>query len=64
MDFSDAENKIFIDLRFGPKWTYISTVRTFAENFIAISLENKKKAGIIAMSVNELIENAIKYLLK
>ena len=61
MNPSDAENKIFVDLKFGPKWTYISTVRTFVENFMAISLENKKKAGIIAMSVNELIENAIKY---
>ena len=61
MDPSEAKNKIFIDLRFDHKWTYISTVRTFVENFIAISLENKKKAGIIAMSVNELIENAIKY---
>jgi len=28
---------------------------------MAISLSDKKKAGIIAMSVNELIENAIKY---
>ncbi len=57
----ETENRIFVDLKFGPKWTYISTVRTFVENFMAISLENKKKAGIIAMSVNELIENAIKY---
>ena len=57
----EAENRIFVDLKFGPKWTYISTVRTFVENFMAISLANKKKAGIIAMSVNELIENAIKY---
>jgi len=55
------ENKIFVDLKFGPKWKYISTVRTFVENFMAISLLDKKKAGIIAMSVNELIENAIKY---
>jgi len=61
LDLSEGENKIFVDLKFGPKWTYISTVRTFVENFMAISLENKKKAGIIAMSVNELIENAIKY---
>lgn len=61
MDLSETENKVFVDLKFGPKWTYISTVRTFVENFMAISLENKKKAGIIAMSVNELIENAIKY---
>jgi len=57
----EDENKVFVDLKFGPKWTYISTVRTFVENFMAISLEDKKKAGLIAMSVNELIENAIKY---
>lgn len=55
------ENMIFVDLKFGPKWKYISTVRTFVENFMAISLADKKKAGVIAMSVNELIENAIKY---
>jgi len=61
VDPLETENKIFVDLKFGPKWTYISTVRTFVENFMAISLENKKKAAIIAMSVNELIENAIKY---
>lgn len=61
MNPPEAGNKIFVDLKFGPKWTYISAVRTFIENFMAISLDNKKKAGIIAMSVNELIENAIKY---
>ena len=61
MDPTDTGQKIFVDLKFGPKWTYISAVRTFVENFMAISLDNKKKAGIIAMSVNELIENAIKY---
>ncbi len=61
MSPTSTENKIFVDLKFGPKWTYISTVRTFVENFMAISLSDKKKAGIIAMSVNELIENAIKY---
>ena len=55
------ENMIFVDLKFGPKWKYISTVRTFVENFMAISLADKKKAGVIAISVNELIENAIKY---
>ena len=57
----DDKNRIFVDLKFGPKWTYISAVRTFIENFMAISLDDKKKAGLIAMSVNELIENAIKY---
>jgi hypothetical protein len=57
----EDENRVFVDLKFGPKWTYISTVRTFVENFMAISLADKKKAGLIAMSVNELIENAIKY---
>lgn len=61
MNPPDEGHKIFVDLKFGPRWTYISAVRTFVENFMAISLDNKKKAGIIAMSVNELIENAIKY---
>ena len=57
----ENEKKIYVELRFGPRWTYISTVRTFVENFMAITLENKKKAGTIAMAVNELIENSVKY---
>jgi hypothetical protein len=57
----EKESKIYVELKFGPKWTYISTVRTFVENFMAITLENKKQATSIAMAVNELIENAVKF---
>jgi len=57
----EKEAKIYVELKFGPKWTYISTVRAFVENFMAITLENKKKATSIAMAVNELIENAVKF---
>jgi hypothetical protein len=55
------ESKIYVELKFGPKWTYISTVRTFVEDFMTITLEDKKKATSIAMAVNELIENAVKF---
>ena len=58
---TEKEAKIYVELKFGPKWTYISTVRAFVENFMAITLENKKKATSIAMAVNELIENAVKF---
>jgi hypothetical protein len=58
---NNKEAKIYVELKFGPKWTYISTVRTFVENFMAITLENKKQATGIAMAVNELIENAVKF---
>ena len=57
----DREANIYVELKFGPKWTYISTVRTFVENFMAITLENKKQATSIAIAVNELIENAVKF---
>lgn len=53
--------KFYVELKFGPKWIYISTVRAFVENFMAITLENKKQASTIAMAVNELIENAVKF---
>jgi len=62
MDSQKNESKdAFVELKFGPKWKYISTVRTFIENFTAITIENKKQASNIAMAVNELVENAIKY---
>jgi len=53
--------KAFVELRFGPNWEYISTVRNFIINFLAITLDDKKRADRIAMAVNELVENAIKY---
>ncbi len=55
------DRKAFVELKFGPNWSYISTVRIFIVNFLAITLEDKKRADNIAMAVNELIENAIKY---
>jgi len=53
--------KAFVELKFGPNWSYISTVRNFIINFLAITLVDKKRADHIAMAVNELVENAIKY---
>jgi hypothetical protein len=55
------KSRPFIELRFGPKWKYISTVRTFIQNFLAITLENQIKADKISMAVSELVENAVKY---
>ncbi|HNR87728.1 MAG TPA: hypothetical protein PKM65_05270 [Spirochaetota bacterium] len=56
-----AGRKAFVRLQFGPNWNYIATVRIFVMNFLAITLEDKKKADVIAMAVNEMVENAIKY---
>jgi len=55
------EKKAYVELKFGPNWKYISTVRIFIVNFLAITLEDKIRADHIAMAVNELVENAIKY---
>lgn len=55
------EHRAFMDLQFEPNWTYISAVRNFVENFIAITFDDKRRANVVAMSVNELVENAIKY---
>lgn len=57
----DGLKSTFIDLSFESKWTYISAVRTFLQNFVAITLDDKQKADVIAMAVNELVENAVKY---
>jgi hypothetical protein len=46
---------------FGPRWTYIATVRTFLQNFLSITLADNKWADVISMAASELLENAVKY---
>jgi hypothetical protein len=51
----------FIWLKFGPRWKYIACARSFIQNFLAISIEDKAKADKIALAASELLENAVKY---
>lgn len=51
----------YIEIRFGPRWKYISPVRVFIQNFIAIALSDQAKADSLAMATSELLENAVKY---
>lgn len=54
-------NNGFIEMVFGPRWTYIATVRTFLQNFLSITLADNKWADVISMAASELLENAVKY---
>jgi hypothetical protein len=51
----------YIELRFGPRWTYISCVRKFVASFFMIGLADKERAEQISMAASELLENAVKY---
>lgn len=51
----------YIELRFGPRWKYISPARIFIQNFISIAISDSAKADGIAMAASELLENAVKY---
>jgi hypothetical protein len=51
----------YVDLSFGPRWAYVSCVRSFIANFCAISLDNKAQADKISLAASELVENAVKY---
>lgn len=51
----------FIEMIFGPRWTYIATVRSFLQDFLAITLADTKWADVISMAASELLENAVKY---
>src|SRR3954452_18930088 len=51
----------YVELRFGPRWTYISSVRKFVANFFMIGLADKERAEQISMAASELLENAVKY---
>jgi len=51
----------YVELRFGPRWTYISCVRKFVASFFMIGLADKERAEQISMAASELLENAVKY---
>lgn len=57
----DPDDKGYINLAFGPRWKYISCVRSFVESFCSIALENKIKGDKISLAASELLENAVKY---
>ena len=51
----------YVEMRFGPRWTYISCVRKFVASFFMIGLADKERAEQISMAAFELLENAVKY---
>ena len=51
----------YVELRFGPRWTYIACVRKFLTSFFLIGLADKERADQISMAASELLENAVKY---
>lgn len=61
MELSKNIKDGFIELVFGPRWTYIAAVRSFLQSFLAIALTDCKKADVISMAASELLENAVKY---
>lgn len=50
-----------IEMRFGPRWKYISPARLFIQSFVAIAVSDQAKADRVAMAASELLENAVKY---
>lgn len=54
-------NSGFVELVFGPRWTYIASVRNFLQKFLFVTIEDVKSADVISMAASELLENAIKY---
>jgi len=51
----------YIELRFGPRWKYISAARAFIQNFLTISISDQVKVDKIAVAASELLENSVKY---
>lgn len=61
MDLFKNVSNGYIEMVFGPRWTYIATVRSFLQSFLAITLADNKWADVISMAASELLENAVKY---
>ncbi len=57
----DPQPTDYVELRFGPRWTYISCVRKFIASFFMIGLADKERAEQISLAASELLENAVKY---
>ena len=57
----NPDKKGYVDLSFGPRWAYVSCVRSFIANFGAISMADKSQADKISLAASELVENAVKY---
>ncbi len=51
----------YIEMKFGPRWHHISTIRSFIHNFLNTITGDPRKADRISMSISELMENAVKY---
>lgn len=61
MRLEKVSNTGYVELVFGPRWTYIATVRNFLQHFLVVTISNHKCADIVSMAASELLENAIKY---
>jgi len=57
----EGRSSDYLELRFAPRWTYISCVRKFVTSFFLIGLADKERAEQISMAASELLENAVKY---
>ena len=51
----------FVHIDFEPKWAFIGSIRGFTENFIFTCIKNQFLGKAVALSVSELLENAVKY---
>jgi hypothetical protein len=60
MDVQPVSND-YVEMRFGPRWTYISCVRKFVASFFMIGLSDKERAEQVSLAASELLENAVKY---
>jgi hypothetical protein len=58
---TQAVSSDYVEMRFGPRWTYISCVRKFVASFFMIGLADKERAEQISLAASELLENAVKY---
>ncbi len=54
----------FVNITFGPCWNYVAVIRSFLQNFVAVSVPDHQLADKISLAVSELLENAVKYTSK
>ncbi len=51
----------YLDITFGPVWSYVPLTRNYIENFLMLNLTEKTGINKIVTAASELLENAVKY---
>jgi len=61
MELEQQDELNIIEFKFNPSWEYLVHMWDFIYSLLNNQFDKHERVGLIAMSINELLENAVKY---